>query len=620
MTGRKAIVILLPAVLIILFTISSCSFKSKDEYFCDVTRGKPPVISFPDAIGTDTIVASQYIAVDVECDDMPYRQVDILIGGKLKYSAKGRYVRFHVPATALGIEQGIYKAVVNAYSYPGSGSLAGIMGRERLMATRNIILVYFHDPVPFTPDLTFSNTQGTLLCTLTVPQSGEPVTKILVEKSVGSVQQFYPLYSITGSSPFIFSDSTYVGELADFRITTYFANQDKTYFFPLSIGVAQKNREPETVSYSIDGNGHPVIQWQITAYPANCSGYRIFNVFPGVKKEVATIHDVGQTTYTLTDVAFPGENKVYVSPVPKGPPPYYNEDLAIKEYSGLDHVVAGAPSFKYTYFYSPAGDDFFTVDNDTITGYSVTTLAVTHQIISPRGFYATNISPNNKYLLSYIFDNSGFKYIFYDITTKTLTYVPANLVGDDLIVELAISDNGIGVIGSYFGDVTVYDFINNRILSIFRYFYYPRSVVSPDGHYFFIQDAQLHLYQNDNGTITEIWHSQTFEDPYIYYSFLPWDGSKAMVIKNKVCSVQNCSDWSLVRSFPVDFDYVANTDFNRGTIMGKNDQIFRIVDFNSGSVLKTFYTNSQDYRLNYSGINLFYAPGKRIVISNKNLP
>lgn len=42
-------------------------------------------------------------------------------------------------------------------------------------------------------------------------------------------------------------------------------------------------------------------------------GYRILNVFPGVRKEVAVIPAADQPSYTLTDVAFPGGNNVYVS-------------------------------------------------------------------------------------------------------------------------------------------------------------------------------------------------------------------------------------------------------------------------------------------------------------------
>ena len=130
------------------------------------------------------------------------------------------------------------------------------------------------------------------------------------------------------------------------------------------------------------------------------------------------------------------------------------------------------------------------------------------------------------------------------------------------------------------------------------------------------------MYKNDNGTVTEIWHSQNFDDYYIYYSFLPWDGSKAVIIQGKVCSVKNANDWSLFRSFPVDFSVFLNADFNRGTIMGANDQqYFQIVDFNSGAVLKTFYGNSPYSGYNkHSGNNLFSAPGRRLVMTSKALP
>jgi len=624
MKSRKVIFIPFAAALFFFIMVSSCSKKLNDGNPGNSSSGKLPVITVPDAKGTDTVITKGYFEVDVKTDTLTYCQLDVLVEGSLKYSKKGNshHFIFIVPVVTFEIDQGLYKTVLNAYSYPASKSTAGILGNGQLMATKSIILIYLKDPVPFTPDLTFSNSQGTLLCRLNTPQSDKPVSKILVEKSVGPVQQFYPLYSLIGSSPFIFSDSTYVGEKADFRVTTYFSNAQKTYFFPQNIGVVQKNRETAMVSYSIDNDGYPVVQWSKTAYPADCRGYRIFNVFPGVKKEVATIPTVDQTTYTLNDVPFPGESKVYVSSVPKGPPAYYNDDLAINEYSNLDTVAAGIPSFTYWYFYSPVGDDFFTVDHEVITGYSVSTLAITHQIPAPVALYCTNVSPNNKYLLSYAFANGGFKYIFYHIPSKTLTYVPANLVDPSLnmVEDLAISDNGIGVIGFQNSDAVLYDFNNNKILSVLQFFDNPAPEVSPNGDYFFIKDGLLHLYKNDNGTVTEIWHSEYFDDYYIYYSFLPWDGGKAVIITGKVCSVKNSSDWTLVSSFPVDFVSFSNADFNRGTIMGGNGQYIQIVDFNSGSILKAFYPNSA-----YSGYvrhsvnNLFSGLGKRLVFPYKSL-
>ena len=622
MKSRKVTSIIFATSLLLIIMVLSCSKKSNDVNSGNNNNGKPPVITVPAANGTDTIVTKSYFEVDVQTDTLTDCQLDILVEGSLKYSKKGKSHQFIVPVTTFGIDQGLFKTVLNAYSYPSSKSSAGTQGNGQLMATKSMILIYFKDPVPFTPDLTFSNSQGTLFFTLNTAQSYKPVSKILVEKSVGPSQKFYRLDSLTGSSPFIFSDKTYVGEKADFRITTFWSNPQKTYFFPQNTGVVQKTRETVTVTYSVDNDGYPVLHWPKTNYPADCGGYRIFDVYPGVKKEVATVPAADQTTCTFTDVAFPGENKVYVSALSNGPPPYYDDDLAINEYSGMVTVTAGAPSFTYWYFFSPVGDDFFSVYHEVITGYSVSTLAVTHQIPAPDALYCTNVSPNNKYLLSYTFVNGGFKYIFYHIPSKTLTYVNASLVdpGADMVEDLAISDNGIGVIGIQYNDVVVYDFINNKILSVLPYFDNPVPEVSPNGDYFFVRDGLLHFYKNDNGTVTEIWHSQYGDGYYIYNSFLPWDGSKAVIIQDKVCSVKNSGDWSLVRSFPVDFDSFSNADFNRRTIMGGDGQYFQIVDFNSGNVLKTFYANSPySGYVRHAGNNLFSPLGKRLVFPYKGM-
>jgi len=188
-----------------------------------------------------------------------------------------------------------------------------------------------------------------------------------------------------------------------------------------------------------------------------------------------------------------------------------------------------------------------------------------------------------------------------------------------MVEDLAISDNGIGVIGLQYKNVVLYDFINNKILSTIPYSNNPTPQVSPDGDYFFVKDGLLHLYKNDNGTATEIWHSQNSDDFYIYYDFLPSDGSKAVIIQGKVCSIRNANDFSLGRSFPVDFSVFLNADFNHGTIMGANDQQYtRIYDFNSGDVLKSFYSNSPySSYTRHSGNNLFSSPGRRLVMPSK---
>ena len=600
-------------------TLSSCSKKKDDANSGNGNTGNPPVITVPAARG-DTVITKDFFEVDVKTDTLTGCRLDVLVQDSLKFSNKGQHT-YYVAVTTFCLDQGIYKTVLNAYNYPASKSATGIKGP--LMATKNITLIYLKDPIEFTPGLTFSNSQGRLLCTLNLPQSDRPVSKILVEKSVGSVQQFYTLFSITGSSPFIFYDSTYVGEAADFRITTYYSNAEKTYFFAQNTGIAHKNRESVTVSHSIDNNGYPVFQWSKVAYPADCGGYHIFNVLPGVKKEVAVIPAADQTSCTITDVAFPGMNNVYVSAMPNGPPPYYSDDLARSEYSGIDTATAGIPWPAYWYFYSPVGDDFFTVNHELITGYSVATLAVTHQVPSPEALYCSNVSPNNKYLLAYTFANGGYKYLLYHIPSKTLTYITADLVdpGIQMVEDLAISDNGIGVIGLQYKNVVLYDFINNKILSTIPYSNNPTPQVSPNGDYFFVKDGLLHLYKNDNGTATEIWHSQNSDDFYIYYSFLPSDGSKAVIIQGKVCSIRNSNDFSRVRSFPVDFSVFLNADFNHGTIMGANDQQYtQIVDFNSGAVLKAFYGNSPYSGYNmHSGNNLFSSLGKRLIMSSRDL-
>jgi hypothetical protein len=77
----------------------------------------------------------KYPEVDVDPDTVSTCQLDILVEGSLKYSKKGYSRQFIVPVESFHIDYGLYKTVLNAYSYPGSKSAAGSAGSGQLMTT-----------------------------------------------------------------------------------------------------------------------------------------------------------------------------------------------------------------------------------------------------------------------------------------------------------------------------------------------------------------------------------------------------------------------------------------------------------------------------------------------------
>ena len=124
----KVTFILNAAALLFIIILSSCSKKSNDSNSVNNNTGKPPVIIVPDAHGTHTVITKGYFEVDVESDTVTTCQLDILVEGSLKYSKKGYSRQFIVPVESFKIDYGLYKTVLNAYSYPESKSTAGNVG------------------------------------------------------------------------------------------------------------------------------------------------------------------------------------------------------------------------------------------------------------------------------------------------------------------------------------------------------------------------------------------------------------------------------------------------------------------------------------------------------------
>jgi len=598
----------------------SCKKKTNEDTSPVVNPTDPPAISILGDLCQDTLVTSGYFGVVVDVKKLSYCQLEVKVDGKVKYTQVNSHGYFNINVAEFNIGYGLYPTDL-VVSYRGySGSTGGSQSTGTQQTIKRITLIYIPDLQSFNPNVSFSQQQGTLLGTFYSTPTSPGIDRIKIEKSVGTTDQFFYLKTVDGKSPFNFNDSTYVGEQATYRITTYKKINQVNYFYPVNTGTVGKDREPMPVSKIIDSKGFPVLSWQKTNYPANCGGYNIVNTYAGVRVVAGTLNNLDQTSFTPTDIAYPGINKFYVSFIPKSPPPYYSLDLAIQEYSGSDTATAGIPSIKFDYFYSPAGTDFYTRYNKVITGYDVSTLQVTCQFAAPQELYSMSVSPNNKYLLAFEYEN-GYRYLLYHIPTKTLSYVGANEVDPrlDIMESISISDNGIAVVGSYFGDVYVYDFVNHLKIGSVPYFTDPRTEMSCDGKYFFISDGSLHLYGIDKGIITEKWHSATYEESYTWYSFLPGDGSKALVIQNKMLSVKNCLDWSPDRSFAVDFSIVNNTDFNNGRILGREgdlyDQVYEILDFASGSIVKQFHSN---YFLNpyvqYNGQTIYYGLGSKIIV------
>jgi len=156
----------------------------------------------------DTIIQNVHWS-DVEADSLSSRRLDILIDGKLKYRKRVNTQLFCAWWRQFGIDQGLYKAVLT-HTVTRLRNPRRHHGQEKFMATRTFVLIYLKDPVDFTPDLTFSNTQGTLLDKLQYSpfrSAGQQDTGREIGRVCSAVLSFVCRYR---QFPVYFSDSTYV--------------------------------------------------------------------------------------------------------------------------------------------------------------------------------------------------------------------------------------------------------------------------------------------------------------------------------------------------------------------------------------------------------------------------
>jgi hypothetical protein len=610
-------------LILVLFSAAlvSCSYKPTDEFYRDL-KPVPPKVTFSTLSGSDTVVvkgSGHEMEIFIDAGKTYHCIVEVFIGGLKKYRTKESSGHIGLPVNWIVSESGIYPIHLDIYLNTKSGSIADTLGAEYFFFQKDLVLIYDNSG-NYHPHLTFESVSDNLNCTLQVPADGPLIRKISVRKGFTYEGPFYTLDSVTGISPFSFYDDSYVGENAYYMVKTYIGNMEGTFLFPFSEWWTEKSWEKiRPAEITLDNNGMPVIQWQKNNFASNCNGYRIFNHVWGATNdtfEIATINDLNQTTLATSDVAFPGGNEIFVSHIPKIPPPGYNRKMAMEKYSSPAGVSAGLPSFLFDRFFAPVGNDFYTTyGRYHIYKYSAQTLTIIDAIETTGTFRSVSVSPNNKYILA----STGivdFDYLLYDITTGTITLVSSSQVIGSGVLSGIVSVSDIGIASVAGGNkIILYDFVHQQKLSEQSFVQEPWTAISPSGNYFFVNSDKLYLYQFSDGNVTEKWHSNGGTSGYLYYSFLPDDDNQAVVIENQVLSIRRCNDWSLVKSFPTDFTTFGNIDFNSRRIFGYNSDYLRIYDFESGKLLRQMHIGiSSISALNFRGNTLFYGQSQKLIL------
>ncbi|MGE5424172.1 MAG: hypothetical protein ACM3N9_02345 [Syntrophothermus sp.] len=574
----------------LILLVAGCTYKQNGEYFRDLSMPVAPQATFSNSFGSDTLLCITgdpfTITFSAGANYSDYN-LDIFEGNVKKASTRSNNGVFELSPHSIVSKAGIYDLTFVFSFSTGSGSIADNMGAEEFTYSRNMVMVFYDWTSGFYPEISFSPAGGTLSGTVTIPGDAPMIRKVKISKRF-DFGEAWEIATIIGSTPFTFEDHSYVGEDVTYMIQTYMGNNEGTYFYPCSQGSGFRQQEIQKGTFTLDANGIPVIQWPKTDYPLNCNGYRIINkISDDSAYDVTIINNLEKDSIHNADIGFPGNNNIYVSYIPKLPPPGYDREMAMYNYAESMYCSAGLPSFNFGRFYSPVGNDIFT---DGVSGsifrYSATTGNQIDHLTTTGWFYAIAVSPNDKYLLAAT-GNSTFDYLLYNITTRVTTYIPSSSVlgSGGSAGAVSVSDEGIGAVAGY-NKLVIYDFVNHVKILEQGFNQEPRPVISPNGKYFFASADYLYLFSISGSTATQIWRSPGGTTPYKYYSFVPSDEEKVILVENQLLSVRNAPGMGIIRSFNMNMTNLGNIDHNSGRLLCYDDTHFRIYDFNTGGLIR----------------------------------
>lgn len=198
-------------------------------------------------------------------------------------------------------------------------------------------------------------------------------------------------------------------------------------------------------------------------------------------------------------------------------------------------------------------------------------------------------SPGGKYMLiSYVHDN--FLYFINPKATISPNKIMTNdILGSDIeILNIAISDKGIGVLKAYDNTAYIYDFVNNNLIAQGEINNYAEMTISSDGKYIisYSQDYAT-LYQIENeAIISKNWFDNEDYIESDMITFLPGDDPIIWSCKTGgEAFVANLESMSKTKTYDFPSGDISNVDATYGRALIADEKEFSIIDINTGELL-----------------------------------
>jgi hypothetical protein len=605
-----------------LILLTSCEYRSNDEYFRDLEPVPPEdaQITIKDHGDMILIMQPESFNVSVYCPERLIYYYRLLVNGTEKYQKQISHNVFTFTTDNLDLSDGVYKLTVEVFISSASGGIGDKLGVEGYVLSRDYTLYVMTSFGPYYPDLVLDQSGGQMRLYVDVPVFFENMGKMAFLKTVtGTVWD--TLAQVTGSGHFEVTDSTFVGEHAEYRVIAYLSVNSGESYIPAGEGMAGAYPDLPGLSVTLSPNGFPLLKWRKSSYPDNLEAYRIFG-YPSYSSSyflLGNINNADDTVFEATDAVLPSFYMLHVASIPRIPLPGFSDQVAFDFYSAKGSIMVGLPSISFQQCLTPKGHYIYVIDVDPlIREYSTSTNTVTHEFTSTMGnFSYVSVSANRKYLLAST-GPGALNFLFVNLTTYEEQWIEgADVVGSgNEGGPIAVSDNGVGTICSG-NRIVMHDFISGiQVNSLTFPMPVTQTEICANGRYFFVQADKLFLMENSSGTFEQKWNSSATSGEIRYFGFDPLMPDVALLLIDQSFSTRRCSNWMLLSSFSLDCDDICNIDFEYGRILCQSAQFIKTYNFNNGALLHLNPTannyDQNDFRL--MGNSIYISKGARVTI------
>lgn len=415
-------------------------------------------------------------------------------------------------------------------------------------------------------------------------------------------KKYYQKYEVDKA---VFIDNYYVGEEAEYKITLINdeGNSEDSWYY-------KKTKELPLVSVTQNAGGGYLLHFSKCKYSANFGQYYLTD---GYNSNPAFIHSTNQltdTTYLIPDAKFGDEVRFWIRYLPRQLPDNYSEsDWYI--YAKFLYAQYGLSSFSYESIAALNNNNLVYTQNGKIFKYNVENRQISDSIVKA-GVSYSNVasSPDGKYI--YAINQLLYNSTFY-LWPESFTQNPvSNFVYTYVFPPLSNNLRTIMTVPSNYSPskLALYDVTSGNLIYTTNFngsSSFP--TISPNGDYCFIYDVNyLKLCSYKNNSFEVIWSETDWMKHYSFYRFNRLNNEVCYIWdSNKLFSIRKTSDFSLINSFSLPLESIADIDYFSNRIMGTVSGKIMIYDLNNGNLLREIPANLSE---------MFSYSNKTILLGN----